>query len=68
MTSSFAGQGVVVTGAVGGDVSRRADVRHAVGACIEHAGQTIVLDGGQTLGIPLDGVQVDVPGGTGNAP
>jgi NAD(P)-dependent dehydrogenase (short-subunit alcohol dehydrogenase family) len=25
-------------------------------------GQTIVLDGGQTLGIPLDGVEADLPG------
>jgi NAD(P)-dependent dehydrogenase (short-subunit alcohol dehydrogenase family) len=31
-------------------------------------GQTIVLDGGQTLGIPLEGVEADLPGGPGDAP
>src|SRR5512135_1465535 len=85
MTGSFAGQGVVVTGAargigagiasyfadrdarvvlmdsdaeeaaktaaglggsvraVGGDVSRRADVQRAVAACLEHAGRLDVM-------------------------
>jgi len=31
-------------------------------------GQTIVLDGGQTLGIPLEGVEVDLSGQSGVAP
>ena len=31
-------------------------------------GQTIVLDGGQTLGIPLEGVEVDLPGQAGDPP
>ena len=31
-------------------------------------GQTIVLDGGQTLGIPLEGVEVDLPGQVGDPP
>ncbi len=31
-------------------------------------GQTVILDGGQTLGIPLDEVQADLPGGPGETP